>query len=900
MFLVPQLVGAGQVESRETLPSFLYQPAQGEFAAESLRLPWKESATGFVGAFARDQGVRVPGRVVSSAKSWLSHAGVDRTADLLPWRGAADVLRLSPVDASARYLGHIRAAWNDEHPDDPLEAQDVVITLPASFDEVARELTVRAARKAGLPRVVLIEEPQAAFYAWINKHRDDWQSRVDAGQTILVCDIGGGTSDFTLIRARPTESGAVAFHRVAVGEHLILGGDNLDLTLAKHLEGRLDGGQALEPRDWESLVRQSRLVKETLLGENAPESLTVHLAGRGAGLIGGAKQVVAERGPVRELLLEGFLPRASLTDQPESRQSGFQEFGLPFAADPAISRHLAAFLTAHRETLADERRAGGAFDESIDPARPDAVLFNGGFFASTALRERLLEVLSDWFGGGEIYQPTLLDNDALYLAVARGAAYYGLVRRGHGVRIAAGLARTYYVGVEAASATPVDDSHLAVCLVPAGTEPGQTIELTEPGFELRVSEPIELPIYTSAVRLTDKPGERIPIDPGQLSALPPIRTVLRSRQGDEGAIPVALRAGLSEVGTLDLSCHETSGKRSWTLQFDIRSATRTDVTAHESAAEAEGVLDEAVWETVRAHLESIWSETGSVKPKRAMHLLTEAIGSPREEWPTSLLRRMWEALLDLEPGRRKSPAHEVRWLNLTGFALRPGYGYALDDWRVSETWKTLRNRLVHPKPECVTQWRIFWRRIAGGLEGGQQQTLADPVLSELRQIRPGAKSFDSAGAGEVFRLLGSLERLSASRKIEIGRLATGWLKKSGTESLRPTLAWSLGRVGARVPLYGPLNTVVPAEEVRPWLEAMLKSGVPSEALFFPVTQLATKTGDRFRDIPDSQRGRVIGWLERESAGEHIIELVRSGKGWQAEDRAAAFGESLPRGLRLGS
>lgn len=896
MFLVPQLVGPGQIEPRETLPSFLYQPAASEFPPEAIRLEWPEQDHCLVGVLARDQGVRAPGRVVSSAKSWLSHAGVDRTANLLPWQGMDDVERMSPVEASARLLGHMRSAWNARHREHPLEDQDVVITLPASFDEVARELTVRAARQAGLPRIVLIEEPQAAFYAWINKHRDNWQSRIDAGQTILVCDIGGGTTDFTLIRARPAEGGSVAFHRVAVGDHLILGGDNLDLALARRLESQLSGSTPLESRAWESLVRQCRAVKETLLGDDAPEWLTVHLAGRGAGLIGGARQVVANRDELRAFLLDGFLPQVDLGDRPTARQSGFQEFGLPFAADPAITRHLAAFLTAHRPTLADERqRENRQTDEKSDPARPDAILFNGGFFTSPALRERFLDVVTRWFGGHEEYQPLLLDNDALYLAVARGAAYYGLVRRGHGVRISAGLARTYYVGVEAA-----DGSQVALCLVPAGAEPGQTFELAEPRFELRVSEPIELSIFTSAVRLTDKPGQRVAIDPVQLTALPPIRTVLRSRQRDEGAIPVKLVAGLSELGTLELSCHELQGKRSWRLQFDVRSATRTDIAAHESAAEAEGVLDEDLLSQVTEALEAVWGPTGTAKPKEIMGRLTEIIGAPRDEWPTSLLRRMWETLLNLEQGRRKSPAHEVRWLNLTGFALRPGYGYALDDWRVAETWKTLRNRLVHAKPECVTQWRIFWRRIAGGLEAGQQQTLADPVLSELRQIRPGGRSFDSAGAGEVFRLLASLERLSPSRKVEIGRLAGQWLANRSTESLWPVLAWSIGRLGARIPLYGPLNSVVPPEDVTPWIQLLLKSNLPVAVAAFPLVQMAVKTGDRFRDVPDSPRDRVTAWLERESAGRHYLDMVRSSANWELADRATAFGESLPRGLRLGS
>ena len=348
-----------------------------------------------------------------------------------------------------------------------------------------------------------------------------------------------------------------------------------------------------------------------------------------------------------------------------------------------------------------------------------------------------------------------------------------------------------------------------MCLIPAGTEPGQTIELAEPSFSLRVSEPVELPILVSSVRLTDKPGATIPIDREQLTALPPIRTVLKSRQASGGsdapgrAIPVRLRAGLSEIGTLELSCHEVDGPRAWRLQFDVRSTTQTDRAAHTSAAEAEGVLDDAVWSECQSILDSVFAPSGQAKPRDLMTRLTTAIGSPRDDWPTSLLRQMWGRLLELEAGRRTSAAHEARWLNLTGFALRPGYGYPLDDWRVGETWRTLRNRLIHASPQCMIEWRVFWRRLAGGLEAGQQQTLADPVLSELRATRPGSTSrTPGTGPEEVFRLLASLERLDASRRIEIGRTAAAWLASGKSANLAAVLAWSLGRVGARVPLYG--------------------------------------------------------------------------------------------------
>ncbi len=505
--------------------------------------------------FLRDHGTFAPGRMINSAKSWLCHSGVDRLVPLLPWHGAEDVERLSPVQVSARYLAHVRHAWNAKFLSEPLEKQDFVLTLPASFDEVARELTVKAAALAGLPRIVLIEEPQAAFYAWIYAHQDDWDRLVEPGQKILVCDIGGGTSDFTLIRVRRGEGGKVQFHRVAVGDHLILGGDNLDLALAQHIEKRLD--TKLDPRQWAVLVRTCRAVKETLLGPEPPENLTVNLPGAGSRLIGGGIHVEVTGEEVRNLLVEGFFPRVGLADKPASRQSGFQEFGLPFAPDPAITRYLAAFLCAHRHVAMEESES--TLDH--DPARPDIVLFNGGVFESLLLRQRLLEVIQSWFSIASPWQPVVLDNDRLDLAVARGAAYYGMVRRGQGVPIAAGLARTYYIGVEGVESEGYEES--AICLVPANAEPGQDVELAHRRFNLLVSEPVEFPLFVSSTRLTDKPGELVSLDRERMTPLPPIRTVLKTpKKGEAKTVSVTLHARLTEIGTLDLWLSETGGRRS--------------------------------------------------------------------------------------------------------------------------------------------------------------------------------------------------------------------------------------------------------------------------------------------------------------------------------------------------
>ena len=896
-FSVPQLVAPGQVESRETLPSFHYQPATGELASGALRLPWsREEPDHAVGMFARDHGALVPGRLVVSAKSWLSHSGVDRTAPLLPWHGAADVEKLSPVEVSGHYLAHVRQAWDHAHPEHLLAEQDIVLTLPASFDEVARELTVRAAARAGLPRVVLIEEPQAAFYAWIDKHAKDWERQVSPGQKILVCDIGGGTSDFTLIRVRSGEGGKVRFHRVAVGEHLILGGDNLDLALAHHLERRLTQSK-LDPRQWSVLVRQSQRVKETLLGDDAPEKTTVNVAGGGARLIGGGLRVEVARDEVRELLLDGFFPRVGLDEKPAVRRSGFQEFGLPYAPDAAVTRYLAAFLTAHRHVALEDGDAAVGHD----PARPDIVLFNGGLFESRAIQERLVEVLTGWFTGEDAgYRPLILDNERLDLAVARGAAYYGMVRRGQGVRIAAGLARTYYIGVES-------EPPAAVCLAPAGIEPGHDVDLPNRRFDLLTSEPVEFPLYVSSTRLTDRPGDVIAVDREQMTALPPIRTVLRTTKKSESPrAQVELHARLTEIGTLDLWCSEVDTRRNWRLQFDVRSATQTDIAAHESAAEGEGIVDEAVAQACD-RLIHVTFGPGNDKPEGLVKRLAEAIGLGRNEWPTSLLRRMWETLIELEPGRRRGPVHEARWLNLLGFALRPGYGLAVDDWRVAETWRRLQGNLVHSAVMCRTEWWILWRRIAGGLSAGQQQALADPLLAPLRAMhhqattgrgKGGEFAADPHEAAEVWRLLGSLELLTTAAKIELGGMLIDLLPKKRFEPVRPAMAWAVGRIAARQPVYGPLNTVVPPDVAGQWLKRLIELDLDEPMGHFAVMQLARRTDDRYRDLTAKLRDAAGGWLSTRGAPAHFVQLVESVAQLEREEQGLVFGESLPKGLRI--
>lgn len=939
-FATPQLVAPGQLESRETLPSFHYQPAEGEFSAESLQLPWKSAPDYIVGHFARDHGALVPGRTVASAKSWLCHNGVDRTAELLPWQGAEDVQRFSPVTISARYLEHFRNAWDNKFPEHPLAEQDFVLTLPASFDEVARELTVKAAKQAGLQRVVLIEEPQAAFYAWIDKHSETWDELVSAGQKILVCDVGGGTTDFTLIRVKKAADETVQFHRVAVGDHLILGGDNLDLSLAHHLEGRVKPGGQLDPRQWGVLVRSCRRLKEVLMAEDAPDEWTLSIPGSGSKLIGGAIQIRVTKAEVEQILVDGFFPDVPLDSQPQAAKSGFQEFGLPYASDPAITKYLAAFLSAHRHVALDEIESSQPSDSkenprstskaastnsSADPARADIVLFNGGVFASPAFRRRTIESLEKWFRGNDPkWTPIVLDNERLDLAVARGAAYYGMVRRGEGVKIAAGLARTYYIGVEKTSPSTGNQDQIAstisaLCLLPAGIEPGQEIDLSQHQFQLLVSQPIEFPLFVSSTRLTDRPGDLVAIDPEQIKALPPIRTVLKTGKSKEAAsVAVVLSARLTEIGTLDLWCSEVDGKRNWKLLFDVRSATQTDIAAHSATGETEGVFDDELLTRGRTVIQSAFgsAESDADGPEPAtgedkalallMKNLESVMGFSRNDWPTSLLRQLWEVLLECEPRRWKSAQHEARWLNLTGFSLRPGYGLAVDDWRCNETWKRLQGKLAFATTACRTEWYILWRRVAGGLTSGQQQALAAPLLSQLkqavRQTGSKGKSIDFGGntheSSELLRLLGACELLTLPVKHELGDLLIEILSKPRFSALKSAALWALARVGARQPAYGPLNVVVSPDQAARWLHGLVKLELTDGLSSLALMQLARKTGDRYRDIDEGTRTRVLKWMERSSASNHYRELIANVTSLDAEEQTLIFGDSLPKGLRI--
>ena len=573
---IAQLTSSGVLEEKPLLPSFLYLPGAQEFVPGSLGLPWDPQRHDFiVGEFARSHGCKVPGRLVSSAKSWLSHSAVDRLSPILPWQAASDVPRVSPLEVSARYLQHLREAWDNRFQNAVMAEQDIVLTVPASFDAAARELTLKASQQAGLAHVTLLEEPQAALYAWCEALGENFRKQVRPNEVILVVDVGGGTSDFSLIAVAEKE-GELQLVRLAVGNHILLGGDNMDLALAHAVSQRLAAsGKKLDAWQFNALTFACRQAKESMFANPDLSQAPLVVPGRGSSLIGGTIKTELTREELTRVSIDGFFPKTAIAELPQTaRRIGLAQMALPYAQDAAVTRHLAAFLTRQAQALASAPDApvgvtGKAF------VHPTAVLFNGGVFKATPLKNRVLETIDAWLaadGGQPAKELTGVDLD---LAVARGASYYGWVRQGHGLRIRGGTARAYFVGVETAMpAVPgMEPPIRALCVAPFGMEEGTQADVPPQEFGLVVGEPAHFRFFSSSVRRSDAVGDMLEnaAENEELEEVAPIETTLSAQQGNEGQlVPVNLQAAVTEVGTLELRCLEKGGEGRWKLELNVR------------------------------------------------------------------------------------------------------------------------------------------------------------------------------------------------------------------------------------------------------------------------------------------------------------------------------------------
>ncbi|HDM8186048.1 TPA: hsp70 family protein [Vibrio harveyi] len=904
LFDIDQLIGPGEVVRKPLLPSFRYHPAVGQISPSDLTLPWEnEPVSGdisnvIVGEWARELGAKVEGRQVSSAKSWLSHQAVDRSSGILPWAGAQDVDKVSPVIASASYLNHIRQAWNYRHPSNKLEDQDVVVTVPASFDETARKLTLEAAELAGLKKIVLLEEPQAVCYDWYARHQQTAADELKELPLILVCDVGGGTTDLSLIEASFSSQDELALDRIGVGEHLMLGGDNLDLALAHLAESRLsqnkgEQSKKLTAASLTKLIQQTRKAKENLLSASAPEEVKITMLGSGSKLLGGTKSIGLSKQEVHQIALDGFFPLSDFSEVPDKRRSAVVEFGLPYVADPAVSKHVAEFLTQHQQVA----RAALGIEDDKQNAIPVGLLLNGGVFNSELVTERVTTLLSDWRGA----PVTVLDNPHPDWSVALGAVAFGKARRGAQLKIGGGAARSYFLHLQ-----EKNKMGKALCLLAKGTEEGHEIRLSGRRFSLTLGEPVRFNLLTSTHdTLTNNTaiqnGVMVDVDPDLFAPLPPYITTLEGEGAELQAnqkerVEVQLACQLTEVGTLKMECvsAEDDSKR-WELEFEVRNKQTDDseqVKLHPKLNECKELI---------ARLYSGNKKSAESKEIKTLAKDLEKKLGKRDEWDFTTLRQLFDTFAQGRKRRRRSEQHEKNWLRLAGFALRPGFGDPTDSWRIEQVWGLYQQNIQFKNHQGWTDWWVFWRRIAGGLSQEQQETILADIA---KYLHPGAmknpqsaKAAQDMGYESMVRLAASLEHLEVEDKV---LLATWFLSKAiNHNQFEQAHWWAMGRLASRTPLYGSQHNVIPREQAEQWLPKLLEQNWQKEPMIaFAAVMICRKTGDRLFDISDDYREQVLAKLKQSKVPESWVSLVEEVKELSESESKRIFGDALPSGLTL--
>ena len=907
VFEVAQLTAPGEVRTLPLLPSFLYFPTEDEVSSGAVSLPWEEHPSAIVGRMARDQGALVPGRQVSAAKSWLSQSAVDRTANILPREARPPEPMVSPVEASTRYLMHLRNAWNHSMPAEGaaspqqlFENQEIVLTVPASFDEEARELTVEAARQAGLQNLTLLEEPLAAFYAWVAAHQKDVGEHLRDGDLVLICDIGGGTSDFSLVRAQ-VKGLNVQFERTAIGDHLLLGGESLDLALANRVEQKLKKKLSLRQRH--GLRIACSAAKERLLTEENIDRLPISVLGGGRSVVGHMLSSELTRDEVTDAITSGFLPLTSPDQMPlRTRVAGLREIGLPYATDPAITKHLAAFLKRAAMAMGAESGSPSQLNDRLLLARPDAVLFNGGFCIPEIARERITEAIVHWFGDGGSWRPKILRNDVMSSAVANGAAYYGRAKRATGLRIKAGSARTHYVGIRS------EHGIKAVCVMPAGTNEGTTLPLLDREFAVLTNRPVSFHLYSSTIR-HDAHGAIAELDPEEVYHHAPLVTLLRyGKKLQQMELAVRLSVSFTEVGTLELWCESLNSPHRWPLRFELRGAVsatepnrlsspQTSTVVRQGASSVSEQSQDAAASLIRRAFTGA-GEGDSVEPGSLVGQLESVTSLKREAWTTPIVRAFCDVLLDVSEGRKLSPKHEVRWLNLFGYCLRPGFGDLKDSHRIAQVRRLYLSGLAFPRElQSQIDWLVMWRRVAGGLNAAQHHELRNYLEKAGIGRKPGAR-LNSQFERDGWRLLASLEHLPGETRSVLG---TEILRKFQKEPSDSSWLWALGRFGARIPLYGSLSCVIPLGNAADWISVLLDLPELTHETAAAILQLGRKVNDRTRDIPQDvlQRARAklkSAGVSDETVSRPLEEYIVPGRA----DVVRTFGETLPKGMELES
>lgn len=906
-----QQVAEGAQAPRDTVPSFLFRPAQHERGSS-------ENDDWIVGCYARERAADRPDAVVHSAKSWLGHHPVDRMKPILPW-GSNELPsgdKLSPIEASSRILQFLRDRWNESmastQAENRFEHQQIVLTVPASFDAAAQELTLQAARTAGYPNsVTLLEEPQAAFYHWLEQHPEPGalshigEPSDTEARHLLVVDIGGGTSDFSLFQILP-DSAEAPIKRIAVSDHILLGGDNIDLAIAHQAEkslGRSRRADSLNPRQWAYLVARCRDVKEQSLasleadgGSALPQEFTFSIPGTGSSLVTGTLTASLSSQEIIDLVLKGFFPECEKNELPLTHQGGLQELGLPYARDGAITRHLAAFLR--------------------DRPQPQAILFNGGTLRAPRLQEQVIRQLAHWQEGRN---PEHLVNPHADLAVARGAAFYGAdLNRGLTSRIQAGAARAIYLEVADTKQSKDQTGHPLVCLLPRDTPPEQTIVVDTLNLKLRTNTRVRFQAWQSTRRQIDTAGEIVALQPGEFNPLPPLQTVATldsaaTTGSGEEHVPVRLQARLTNVGILELECCSThpSIAQSWPLKFETRGGAATNTTTESPSGDTpQSTPDHSVDEDrgitpaqfaraekqIRSLLET--GPSKKVAPLTSTSLiktLENGTRLPKHEWSGTLTRGLWPTVYDCFSCRERSVQHEEAWISLAGFLLRPGWGAPFDEDRIHQLWQLHENGPAFPNKSVRIQSFILWRRVAGGLSSVQQKALIRSHWETLKESK--------SPAPELILLAGSLERLDLEEKRELVRTFTSKaVEKLDSGAHGAPYLTALTRLLSRTPMSVGPEHVLPADDVsevfdqlKPFDWTTPPSPPELTTLFLRAARL---TGERHLDVARSVRRAIAAKLTKAGIASVRLTCLEEVIPFAKADRRALFGESLPPGITL--
>lgn len=878
-FRIPQITDIGYVEALASLPSFCYLSSQNEFPVGTMQLPWGPAKDLIVGEFAKKHGGKIPTRLVQSAKSWLCHTAANRRDAILPIHEAADK-KISPVQATTAYLKAIKDAWNHKmakgNPECDFSLQEVILTVPASFDEVARLLTIEAAKAAGFANMALLEEPQAAFYSWISAHETSADTDLNIGDLILVVDVGGGTTDFSLIEVT-LQGDKKVFQRMAVGDHLLLGGDNMDALIAYDLQKKLTTVNNLQQLQ---LYQEARNAKEALLG-NSEKTYKILLQGAGSSVIKGSVSLEVSKEEIENRLMNGFFEFCSFDETKHLRKTaGIKTLGLPFADEPSIVKQMGHFL--HTAGL----------------KKPDYILFNGGTMKPVIFQDAILKALNGWFPDKTI---KTLRSVNLDLAVSLGAAYYGKVRRGFGSRISGGAARGYYLGLGVKENNEVVEK--AICCLPRGSEEDSSYE-SELTFLVTPNKPIAFQLYTSHVRLFDKTGQIIDVSQEEFQALPEIHTILRygKKNLDEltqDKIPVHLKVKLSAIGTLEISLLSQISCHIWELEFQLKNVSSQDNSLEilEKTRNDE-TFDLSYLIPAKKALKDAFSKEGTTKLENLMEYLETLLEKPKKDFPPSILRALFDTLLLKSEGRFLSKSHEERFFNLAGFFLRPGFGYPLDDFRIKELWKIILNDSKSVKSfESQIQRLICYRRVAGGLNKGQQMQLGKELTPELEKGKIEIKSkTDLYQYSEKIRAFASFEYIDVTLKSKIGQAILDRLdKKIAVEADY----FALGRLGNRHLVYAPVSQILPLKTVIQWIEKLLFiKDMNEEKLAVLLSLLGRKTDLPEFNIPSELVDKILKRFESSKELDMLTRHLTTLSHLTINEQSQVFGESLPLGLLL--